>query len=147
MGFVIMLSCSSSFVLLGINLKEHVFASRVLTIILGLKEFLRDERVFMVMQYLLAHKAEVFNYDVLNVTKMKLLDLFPDHVEIVNQTRHITLTHHVCIKETLMEDLSTNVSFGDFCFLHYDVILCVFCRHLLFTLCWCKNFKHSLLRL
>ena len=37
------------------------------------------------MQYLLAHKAEVFSYDVSNVTKIKLLDLFADHVEIVNQ--------------------------------------------------------------
>ena len=99
------------------------------------------------MQYLLAHQAEVFSYDVSNVTKIKLLDLFADHVEIANQTRHITLTHHVSIKETLMEDLSTNVSFGDFYFLHSDVTLCVFCRHLLFTLCWCKNFKYLLLRL
>ena len=37
------------------------------------------------MQYLLAHKAEVFSYDVSNVTKIKLLHLFADHVEIVNQ--------------------------------------------------------------
>ena len=40
------------------------------------------------MQYLLAHKGEIFSYDVSNVTKTKLLDLFPDHVEILNQTRH-----------------------------------------------------------
>ena len=99
------------------------------------------------MQYLLAHKEEVFSYDVSNVTKTKLLDLFPDHVEIGKQTRHITLTHHVCMKEALMEYLSTNVSFWDFCFSRYDVTLCVFWRHLLFALCGCKNFKHLLLRL
>ena len=90
------------------------------------------------MRYLIAHKAEVFSYDVLNVTKIKLLHLFADHVEIINQPRHITLTHHVSIKETLMEDL---------CFSHYDVTLSlsVFSRHLLFTLRGSKNFKHLLL--
>ena len=144
MGLVIILSCSICLVFVGINLKKHVFANRVFTVIPGQKEFLRDERILIVMQYLLPHKAQVFSYDILKVTK-QLLDLFRDNVEIVNQTRHITLTHHVCIKETLMEDLSTNVSFGDFCFSRYDVTLCVFSRHLLFTLCGCKNFQHLLL--
>ena len=93
------------------------------------------------MRYLIAHKAEAFSYDVLNVTKIKLLHLFADHVEIVNQPRHITLTHHVSIKETLMEDLSTNVSFGDFCFSHYDVTLslCLF-ETFTFYITWLQEF-------
>ena len=82
------------------------------------------------MRYLIAHKAEVFSYDVLNVTKIKLLHLFADHVEIVNQPRHITLTHHVSIKETLMEDLS-----------HYDVTLSLYLfETFTFYITWLQEF-------
>ena len=35
MGLVIMLSCSTNLVLVGINLKKHAFANRVFTVILG----------------------------------------------------------------------------------------------------------------
>ena len=67
MGLLIMLSDSISVILLGINLKKYVFANRVFTVILGSKEFLGDQKIFIVMQYLLAqrsiaHKAEIFSY-------------------------------------------------------------------------------------
>ena len=95
------------------------------------------------MQYLLAlkstaHKAEVFHYDVLNLTKINLLDIFADHVQIVNKSRHITAisclyegdfngrTSHGCIIWGLLHYVVRilniySVSFGDIYFLHYVV--------------------------
>ena len=49
-----------------------------------------------------------FNYDLIKVTGNKLLDIFPDHVWIVNKTTHKygSLIDHVCIKKTLIEEFS-----------------------------------------
>ena len=112
---------------------------------------MRDERILIVMRYLIAHKAEVFSYNVLNVTKIKLWHLFADHVEIVNQPSKPTKTYnthtsclykgnfngrpfHKCIIWGLM-------LFTLWCCSFFSV----FSRHLLFTWCGCKNFKHLLL--
>ena len=107
------------------------------------------------MQYLLAlkstaHKAEVFHDDVLNLTKINLLDIFADHVQIVNKSRHITAIS--CLYEG---DFNGRTSHGciiwglllfTLCCENFKHLLCIFWRHLLFTLC-CYKFKHSFLRL
>ena len=61
------------------------------------------------MQYLLAANsiniiAGEFNYDLLEVTENKLLDIFTDHVQIVNKRVYISgyMIDHICIKKTLM---------------------------------------------
>ena len=68
------------------------------------------------LQYLLARYsidiiAGDFNYDLLKVSQNKFLDIFTDHIQIVNKSIHISrsLIDHVYIKKALMEEFFTNV--------------------------------------
>ena len=71
---------------------------------------------FQMLQYLLArHSIDIiagdFNYDLLKVSQNKFLDIFTDHVQIVNKPIHISrsLIDHVYIKTALMEEFFTNL--------------------------------------
>ena len=68
------------------------------------------------LQYLLARYsidiiAGDFNYDLLKMSQNKFLDIFTDHVQIVNKSITISrsLIDHVYIKKALMEEFFTNV--------------------------------------
>ena len=64
------------------------------------------QKFSQLMQYLLAANsidiiAGDFNYDVLKVIENKLLDIFTDHVQMINKPTHISglLIDHVYIKK------------------------------------------------
>ena len=65
---------------------------------------------FQMLQYLLKSNsidiiAEDFKYDLLKVSQNTFLDIFTDHVQMVNKPTHIagSLIDHVYIKKSLME--------------------------------------------
>ena len=81
------------------------------------------------MQYLLAANsiditAGDFNYDLLKVIENKQLDIFTDHVQMVNKPTHISgsLTDHVYIKKTLMEEFPTSVTVANIYFSDHDAL-------------------------
>ena len=68
------------------------------------------------LQYLLATNSiniivGEFNYDPLKVSENRFLNIFTDHVSMVNKPTHISgfLIHHIYIKRTLMEGSFPNV--------------------------------------
>ena len=85
--------------------KKHTSVNRVFTLILVYrKQHLGIQEVFQLMQYLPSANsidtlAGDFNYVFLKVTENKLLDIFTDHVLIVNKTTHLlgSLINHVYI--------------------------------------------------
>ena len=79
------------------------------------------------LQYLLAtHSIHItagdFNYDILKVSQNKFLDIFTDHVQMVNKPTHISgsLIYHVYIKKALMEEFFTNVNVENIYFSDHD---------------------------
>ena len=53
-----------------------------------------------------------FNYDLLMVLLNNFIDIFTDHIQMVNKPTHISgsLVDHVYIKKDLMEEFFTNVT-------------------------------------
>ena len=93
------------------------------------KQFLGMQEFSQLMQYLLAANsidiiAGDFNYDLLKVIENKLLDIFTDHVQMVNKPTHISgsLIYHVYIKKTLMEEFSTSVTVENIYFSDHDAL-------------------------
>ena len=87
------------------------------------------QEFFQMLQYLIGTNsidniAVDFNYDLLKVSQNKLLDIFTDHVQIVNKTTHISqsLINHVYIKKALMEEFFTNVTVKNNYFSDHDVV-------------------------
>ena len=101
-----------------LSFKKHAFANRVFTLMLVYrKQSMHMQEFFQMLQYLLATNsiditAGEFNYDLLKVSQNKFLDIFTDHVQMVNKPTHIygSLIDHVCIKKALMEEFFTNVT-------------------------------------
>ena len=89
--------------------KKHTSVNRVFTLILVYrKQHLGIQEVSQLMQYLPSANsidtlAGDFNYVFLKVTENKLLDIFTDHVRIVNKTTHLagSLIDHVYIKKNV----------------------------------------------
>ena len=85
--------------------KKHTSVNRVFTLILVYrKQHLGIQEVSQLMQYLPSANsidtlAGDFNYVFSKVTENKLLDIFTDHVLIVNKTTHLlgSLINHVYI--------------------------------------------------
>ena len=102
-----------------LSFKKHAFADRIFTLILVYrKQSMHMQEFFQMLQYLLATNsiditAGEFNYDLLKVSQNKFLDIFTDHVQMVNKPTHISgyLIDHIFIKKALMEELFTNVTF------------------------------------
>ena len=70
------------------------------------------------LQYLIAtYSIDIiaggFNYDLLKVLENKLLDIFTDHLQMVNKPTHISasLIGHIYIKESLMEEFFKTFTF------------------------------------
>ena len=66
----------------------------------------------------------VLNSDCVKEIENKLLDIFTNHVQIVNKPTHISgsLMDHVYIKKTLMEEFSITVNVENICFLDHDAL-------------------------
>ena len=69
---------------------------------------------FPMLQYLLVTLdiAEDLAYDLLKMSENKRLDIFTDHVQMVNKPTHVSrfLINYVYIKKTLIKKFSTNVT-------------------------------------
>ena len=65
-----------------------------------------------------------FSYDLLKVPQNKFLDIFTDHVQMVNKTTHISgcLIDHVYIKKALMEEFFTSVTVENIYFSDHDAV-------------------------
>ena len=61
---------------------------------------------------------------IFQVFKNKLLDVFTDHIEMVNKPTHISgsLIDHVFIKKDLMEEFFTNATVENIYFSDHDAI-------------------------
>ena len=87
------------------------------------------EEFFQMLQYFVATYsidviAEDFNYDLLKVSVNKLLDIFTDHVQMLNKPTHISgpLIDHVYIKKSLMEGFFTNAAVESIYFSDHDAV-------------------------
>ena len=65
-----------------------------------------------------------FNYDILKVLENKLLDIFTDHVHMVNKPTHISesLIDHVYLKKSLIEDFLSNATAENIYFSDNDAV-------------------------
>ena len=112
------------------SFKKHAFANRVFTLMLVYwKQSMQMEEFFQMLQYLVATYsidviAEDFNYDLLKVSVNKLLDIFTDHVQMLNKPTHISgpLIDHVYIKKSLMEGFFTNATVESIYFSDHDAV-------------------------
>ena len=87
------------------------------------------------LQYLLASNviniiAGDFNYDLLKVSENKLLDVFTDHVQMVNKPTHLSgsLIDHVYIKNILMEEFFINATVENNFFSDKNFVKLHFCK-------------------
>ena len=100
------------------SFKKHAFVDRVFTLMLFYrKQSMPIQEFSQMLQYLVAtYSIDIivgdFNYDILKVSKNKLLDIFTGHVQILNKPTHISasLIDHVYIKESLIEEFFTNAT-------------------------------------
>ena len=105
------------------------------------KQSMHIREFFQMLQYLLAtHSIDIiagdFNYDLLKVSQNKLLDIFTDHVQMVNKPTHISgsLIDHAYIKKALIEEFSTYVTFENIYFSDHDVVRIAIHVELQFTI-------------
>ena len=65
-----------------------------------------------------------FNYDLLKVSQNRFLDIFTDHVLMVNKPRHIFgyLIDHVYVKKSLIEEIFTNATVESIYFSDHDTV-------------------------
>ena len=87
------------------------------------------QEFFQMLQYLLATYyldtiAGNFNYGLLKVLQDKFLDIFTNHVQMINKPTYISrsLIDHVYIKKALMEEFFTNVTVENIYFTDHDAI-------------------------
>ena len=113
-----------------LSFKKHAFADRIFTLMLVYgKPSMHMQEFFQMLHYLLAtYSIDIiagdFNYDLLKVLQNKFLDIFTDHVQMINKSTHISgsLIDHVYIKKTLMENFFTNVSVGNVYFSDHGAV-------------------------
>ena len=79
---------------------------------------------YLVATYSIDIKAGDFNYDYLEVSENKFLDIFTDHVQMVNKPTHISgsLIDHVYIRKIFMEELLFNATVQNICFSDHDAV-------------------------
>ena len=113
------------------SFKNHDFADRVFTLMLVYrKHSMQMQEFFQMLEYLLATNsiyivAGDFNFDLLTVSENNLfLNHFTEHVYIVNKPTNISgsLTDHVYIKKTLMEEFFANATVKNIYFSDHDAI-------------------------
>ena len=79
----------------NLSFKKHAFANRIFTLMLVYRKQSMHMQEFLMLQYLrptfsIDIIAGDFNYDILKVLQNKFLDIFTDHVQMIN-TQHIYL--------------------------------------------------------
>ena len=81
-----------------LSFKKHAFADRVYTLMLVYKkQSMHMQEYFQMLQYLLAaNSIDIiipgdFNYDLLNRSQNKFLEIFTHHVQMVNKPTNIYL--------------------------------------------------------
>ena len=79
---------------------------------------------YLVATYFIYIIAEDFSYDLLQVSENKVLDIFTDHVQMINKLTHKSgsLIDHICIKKNLMEEFETNGTVENIYFLDHDAV-------------------------
>ena len=93
------------------------------------KQSMQMQEFSQVLQYLVASYsidiiAGDFNYDILKVPENKLLDIFTDHVQMVNKPTLISrsLIDHVYIKKSLVEEFLPNTTAENLYFSDRDAV-------------------------
>ena len=81
------------------------------------KQSMHMQEFFQLLQYLLATNSidiivGYFNYDLSKMLQNKFLDIFADHVQMVNESKHISrsLIDYAYIKRALIEKIFTDVT-------------------------------------
>ena len=81
------------------------------------KQSMHMQEFFQLLQYLLAtNSIDIivghFNYDLSKMLQNKFLDIFADHVQMVNVSKHISrsLIDYAYIKRALIEKIFTDVT-------------------------------------
>ena len=113
-----------------LSFKNHAFPDRVFTLMLVYrKQSMHMQEFFQILQYLLAtHFIDImagnFNYDILKMSQNSFLDIFTDHVQMVNKPTHISgpFIDHVYIKKALMKEFFTNVTVENIYFSDHDTV-------------------------
>ena len=87
------------------------------------------QKVYQVLQYLLTTNSidiitEDLNYDLLKVWQNKFLDIFTDHLHIVNKPRHVSgsLVDQVSIIKAFMEGFFISVAVENIYFSDHDAV-------------------------
>ena len=117
------------------SFKKHAFVDRIFTLMLVYRKQSRHmQEFFQMLQYLLAtHSIDImagdFSYDLLKMSQNNFLDIFTDHVQMVNKPTHISgfLIDHVYVKKPLIEVFSTNVTVENIYFSDHGAIRIAFC--------------------
>ena len=109
------------------------------------------QEFFQLKQYLLAANsigiiAGDVSDDLLKVTENKLLDIFTDHVQILNKPTHISgsLTDHVYIKKTWMYEFSINVTVENIYFSNHDALRIVIEKLFIFILVYKIQYNQAI---
>ena len=97
------------------DFKKQAFPSRVFTLkSVYEKQSMQIQEFFKILQYLVAtYSIDIIagecNYYLLKVLENNLLDIFTDHVQMVNKSTHVSgyLVEHVYIKKSLLEERFT----------------------------------------
>ena len=114
----------------NLSFKKYAFVDRVFALMLVYrKESMHMQSFFQMLQYLLAtHSIDILagdsNYDLSKVSQNKFLDIFTDHVQMVNKPTHISgsLIGHVYIKKAFMDDFFANVTVEKIYFSDHDAV-------------------------
>lgn len=108
------------------------------------------QEFFQLKQYLLANSIGIIagdvSYDLLKVTENKLLDIFTDHLQILNKSTHISgsLTDHVYIKKTWMYEFSINVTVENIYFSDHDALRIVIEKLFIFILVYKIQYNQAI---
>ena len=79
---------------------------------------------YLVATYSIDIIAGDFSYHISKVLENKLLDIFTDHVQMVNKSTHIfdSLIDHVYIKKSLIEEFLPNSTVESISFSNQDAV-------------------------
>ena len=110
------------------SFKTYDFADRAFALMLVYRnQSMQKQEFFQMLQYLVTTyyidiTADDFNYDLLKVSENKLLDIFTDHVQTVDNPTHISRSSmdHIYIKKSLIEVLAVMQLLKTFNFLDHD---------------------------
>ena len=111
------------------SFKKHAFANRVVTLmLLYRKQSMQKQEFFQMMQIQQQHLPQILQLETSIMIFQKCwkinFQIFTDHVQWVNKPRQISrsLTDHVFIKKSLMEEFFTIATVENICFSDHDAV-------------------------